>query len=192
MQKVFPELVITDNHGYSVIDRDDERTTKRNRSIEKKKNNTVYYLIFIRMRNKDLILILTDKSANTFGQLIGLNEDEKLITTLIIIHGTIETAFGFNSNLMTPKALADILERDNIEMERIGLLTKLLWTQAEILLKLDQTIASLIHYENALLLLLWPTQQTFSENYSEKQNEIVELKAIINLLKPASNQLNCN
>lgn len=144
------------------------------------------------MRNKDLVLILMDKSVNAFGQLTGLNEDEKLITTLIIIHDTIETEFGFNSNLMTPKALADILERDNIEMERIGLLTKLLWTQAEILLKLDQTIASLIHYENALLLLLWPTQQTFSKNYSEKQNEIAELKAIINLLKPASFQLNYN
>ncbi|MDO9185731.1 MAG: hypothetical protein Q7W13_06945 [Bacteroidia bacterium] len=144
------------------------------------------------MRNKNLILTLIDNSAKAFGQLTGLNEDEKLIATLIIIHDTIESEFGFNSNLMTPKALANILERDNIEMEQIGLLTKLLWTQAEILLKLDQSIASLIHYENALLLLLWPTQRTFAKDYSEKQNEIAELKAIINMLKPASNQFNYN
>ncbi len=41
------------------------------------------------MKNKDLILLLVDKSANAFGTLIGLTEDEKLKTALTIIQDTI-------------------------------------------------------------------------------------------------------
>lgn len=138
------------------------------------------------MKNKDLILLLVDKSANAFGTLVGLTEDTKLKVTLTTIQDTIKTAFGIDPNLLTSKALADILVNDQLDFGQTHLLTNLLWTQAEILLKLNQPIASQTNYENALLLLQWQTQQTIEKKHLEKQNEIVELKTIIETLKPPS------
>jgi len=137
------------------------------------------------MKNKDLILMLVDKSANAFGTLIGLTEDEKLKAALTIIQDTIKTALGIDSNLLTSKALADILIKDQLDIDQTRLLTNLLWTQAEILLKLNHPIASQTNYENALLLLQWQTQQTAAKNHIEKQNKITELKAAIDTFKPA-------
>lgn len=134
------------------------------------------------MKNRDLILMLVDKSANAFGELIGLTMDAKLKVAMAIIQDTIKTAFGIDSNQLTPKVLADILLKNQLDIDQAGLLTSLLWTQAEILLKLKQPIASLKNYENTLHLVQWQTQQSSKKNHLEKHNNITELKVIIEKL----------
>lgn len=141
------------------------------------------------MKNKDLILLLVDKSANAFGTLIGLTEDTKLIATLTIIQDTIKTAFNIDSKRLTVKTLADILVKDQLDIDQTRLLTNLLWTQAELLLKLNQPIASLTNYENTLLLIQWQTQQTVEKKHLEKQNKITELKGFIDTLQQAQDRL---
>lgn len=141
------------------------------------------------MKNKDLILLLVDKSANAFGTLIGLTEDTKLKATLTIIQDTIKTAFGIDSKLLTQKDLADILVKDQLDIDQTRLLTNLLWTQAELLLKLNQPIASLTNYENTLLLIQWQTQQTDEKKHLEKQNKITALKGFIDTLKPPASKM---
>lgn len=142
------------------------------------------------MKNKDLILTLVDKSTNAFGTLIGLTEDAKLKVALTIIQDTIQATFGIDSNLLTLKILADILAKDQLDIDQTHLLTNLLWTQAEILLKLNQPIQGLISYENTLHLLQWRTQQSVAKIHLEKQNKITELKAIIELFKPTGRMKN--
>jgi len=138
------------------------------------------------MKSRDLILLLVDKSANAFGELIGLTEEAKLKVALTIIQGTIKTAFRIDSDKLSSKALADILAKDLLDYDQARLLTNLLWTQAEILLKLKQSIASLTNYENALQIIQWQTQHTIERFHLEKQNEITDLNAIIETLKPVS------
>lgn len=144
------------------------------------------------MKNKDLILLLVDKSANAFGTLMGMTEDTKLKATLSIIQDTIKTAFDIDSNLLTTKTLSAILVKDQLDIDQARLLSNLLWTQAEILLKLDQPVASLTNYENALLVLQWEAQQAVAKKYLKKQNKITELIAVIDELKLTTNQLNYN
>lgn len=141
------------------------------------------------MKNKDLILMLVDKSSNAFGTLIGLTEDTKLKVTLTIIQDTIKTALGIDSNLLTSKALADILVKDQFDIDQTRLLTNLLWTQAELLLKLNQPIASQTNYENTLLLIQWQIQQTVEKKHLEKQNKIAELKSLIDTLRQDQDRL---
>jgi len=109
------------------------------------------------MKNRELILMLVDKSINAFGQLIGLAEDAKLKVALTIIQDTISTGFGIDSVLLTSTALEEILEKDQLEIDQVCLLSDLLWIQADILLELKQPFASLKNYENALQLLQWQT-----------------------------------
>ncbi|MDP1744136.1 MAG: hypothetical protein Q8L90_01080 [Bacteroidota bacterium] len=135
------------------------------------------------MKNKDLILMLINKSTNAFGELIGLTEEAKLKVALSIIQDTSITALGIDPNLLCPKSLADILVKDQLDWDQTRLLTNLLWTQAEILLKLNQPIASLTNYENALHLLQWQTQETLKNDHLEKQNKITTLKAVIETLQ---------
>jgi len=142
------------------------------------------------MKNRDLILMLVDKSANAFGELIGLTEDSKLNVVLTIIQGSIITSFGIDSNKLTQKALTELLEKDLLNCDQVCLLTNLLWTQAELLLKLKQPVASLKNYENTLHLLQWQTQHTIEKFHLEKQNKINELKAVIETLKPNNKKKN--
>lgn len=135
------------------------------------------------MNNRNLILMLVDKSANAFGELIGLTGDTKLKVALTIIQDTIKSTFDIDSNLLTQKDLADILVKDQLDIDQTRLLTNLLWTQAELLLKLNQPIASLTNYENTLLLIQWQTQQTVEKKHLEKQNKITELKGFIDTLR---------
>lgn len=142
------------------------------------------------MKNRDLILMLVDKSANAFGELIGLTEDVKLKVALTIIQDVIKSAFGIDSNLLTKKILADILVKNRLDCDQIRLLTNLLWAQAEILFKLKQPNTSLANFENTLQILLWQTQQSIEKNHLEKQNKIAELKAVIETLKPTNKKKN--
>lgn len=87
------------------------------------------------MKNGDLILMVVDKSTNAFGQVLGLTEDAKLKVALTIIQDTIKTAFDINSNELTTKSLADILAKDQLDLDQTRLLTNLLWAQADILIK---------------------------------------------------------
>lgn len=144
------------------------------------------------MKNEDLILMLVDKSVNAFGELIGLSEYTKLKVALTIIQDTIKTAFGIDSFQLTQKTLEDILIKDLLDYDQRRLLTNLLWTQAEILLKLKTPIASLASYENALYLLRWTAQQSIEKNHLEKINKIAELETVIKTLNPTRNQLNYN
>lgn len=142
------------------------------------------------MENKDLILMLINKSSNAFGELIGLTEEAKLKVALSIIRDTTITALGIDPNLLTPKSLVDILVKGKLDCGQARLLTDLLWTQAEILLKLKQPIASLTNYENALQLLQWQTKETLEKNHLEKQNKITKLKAVIETLQRESSTKN--
>lgn len=144
------------------------------------------------MNNKDLILMLVEKSTNAFGELIGITKDAKLKIALTIIQSTIKTAFDINSNQLTPKVLADILVKEQLDIDQTHLLTNLLWSQAEILLKLKRPTASLTNYENTLLLIQWLLHQDNEKNQLEKQNKITELIAAIDELKPKRNKLNYN
>ncbi|MES2398318.1 MAG: hypothetical protein V4549_20055 [Bacteroidota bacterium] len=138
------------------------------------------------MKKENLILMLVGKSANAFGELIGLTEEAKLNVALSIIQDTIKKTFDINSNLLTPNTIYDILVKDQLDCDQIHLLAHLLWTKAEILSKLDRQITSLTNYENTLLLLQWRLQQSFEKNQLEKQSKITELEAIIVTLKPKS------
>ncbi len=142
------------------------------------------------MKNKDLILMLVDKSANAYGQLIGLTESTKLKVALTIIQDTIKTAFGIDPNLLTEKALDDILVNDQLDIDQTRLLTNLLWAQAEILFKLNHPIESLINYGNTLHLLQWQTQHTLAKNRLERQNKIIELNSFIDMLKLTNEEKN--
>lgn len=142
------------------------------------------------MKNRDLILMLVDKSANAFGELIGLTEDEKLKVAQTIIQDTIKTAFRFDLNLLTPKGLAEVLLKDQLDYDQTRLLTNLMWAQAEILLKLKQPIASMKHFENALHILQWQKQQSIEKIHLEKQNKITELKMVIDALEPTKKKKN--
>jgi len=147
------------------------------------------------MKNSDLILLLIDKSVNAFGQIIGLTEDAKLNVTLTIVQDTIKIVYGIDSNLLTSKALEDILISGQIKGDDTLLLTDLLLTQADILLQLRQPNASLTNYENALHLLHWKTQRSVAIIHLESQSKIVALEAIIETLKPKSNmknKINCS
>lgn len=135
------------------------------------------------MKNNDLIKTLIDKSSNAFGELIGLTEEAKLKVSLTIIQDTIKTAFKIDSNFLTSTILTDILIKKRLSFDQTRLLTSLLWSQAEILLKLNQPIKSLENYENVLQLLQWQTQQDIMKIHLEKQNRITELKAVIETLK---------
>ena len=144
------------------------------------------------MKNKDLILLLIDKSANAFGELIGLTGDAKLKVALTIIQDTIKTALEIDSNLLTPKELEDILVKNLLDIDQTILLSNLLWIKAKLLLKLNRPIESLTNYENALLVLQWEAQQTVAKKHLEKQNKITELNAVIDELKLTRNKLNYN
>ena len=144
------------------------------------------------MKNKDLILFLIDKSANAFGELIGLTGDAKLKVALTIIQDTIKTALEIDSNLLTPKELEDILVKNLLDIDQTILLSNLLWIKAKLLLKLNRPIESLTNYENALLVLQWEAQQTVAKKHLEKQNKITELNAVIDELKLTRNKLNYN
>jgi len=132
------------------------------------------------MKNKNSILILIEKSTNAFGELKGLTEDEKLKAALTIIEDTIQTAFGIDPTLLRPNTITDILKEKQPNIEQTSMLSKLLWTQAEILLKLKQPFASLTNRENSLLVSQWQTYPNIERNYLEKQNEITELKELLN------------
>lgn len=142
------------------------------------------------MKNRDLILMLVDKSTNAFGPLIGLAEDAKLKVALTIIQDTISTVFGIDSVLLTSTALDEILEKDQLEIDQVCLLTDLLWIQADILLELKQPFASLKNYENALQLLQWQTGLSIEIIHSEKQNKITGLIAAIARFTPESKMKN--
>ena len=144
------------------------------------------------MKNKDLILFLIDKSANAFGELIGITEEAKLKVALTIIQDAIKTALEIDSNLLTPKVLEDILVKNLLDIDQTILLSNLLWIKAKLLLKLNRPIESLTNYENALLVLQWEAQQTVAKKHLEKQNEITELNAAIDELKLTRNKLNYN
>jgi len=107
------------------------------------------------MKNRDLILLLVDKSINVHGQVFGLSAETKLKVTLKIIQECIETDFNINTNLLDSKMLADILAKDKLDVDRTSLLTSLLIAQAETLSKLNRRQASLTQYKNALQLLHW-------------------------------------
>lgn len=127
--------------------------------------------------------MLINKSSNAFGELIGLTEEAKLKVALSIIRDTTIAALGIDPNLLTPMSLSDILVKGQLDCGQARLLTNLLWTQADILLKLKQPIASLTNYENALHLLHWQTKETLKKKHLEKQNKINKLKAVIETLQ---------
>lgn len=136
------------------------------------------------MENRNLILLLVEKSTNAFGRLIGLTADAKLRITLTIIQNTIQESFNINSNYLSKKILEDTLSKDQLDTDQTKLLTSLLWLQAEILLKLKKPQESLGQYENALQLLNWQTQQTIKKSNSDIKNKMDELNLIIAVLKP--------
>lgn len=131
------------------------------------------------MKNRNLILLLVEKSTNAFGQIIGLSEEKKLRTSLSITQSTIEDTLGINSIDLSKKTLGDILSKDLLSYEQAYLLTNLLWTQAEILLKLDQPQESLTHYKNALVVLRWKALQPAEKSDLEKKIKINELETVI-------------
>lgn len=135
------------------------------------------------MKNKDLILLLVDKSVNAFGQVMGLNEEAKLKIALTIIQNTIQDSFEINSNYLSGEILADILAKKTLSIDQASLLTNLLWTEAEILLKLRRPQYSLTQYENALQLLHWKAKQSIEKDLLERNNKIRELESIIKKLK---------
>lgn len=135
------------------------------------------------MKNRDLILLLVEKSINAFGQVMGLNEEAKLKIALTIIQNTIQDSFEINSNYLSGETLAGILAKKTLGIEQASLLTNLLWTEAEILLKLKRPQYSLTQYENALQLLHWKAKQSIEKDLLERNNKIRELETIIKKLK---------
>ena len=135
------------------------------------------------MKNRDLILLLVDKSINVHGQVFGLSAETKLKVTLKIIQECIETDFNINTNLLDSKMLADILAKDKLDVDRTSLLTSLLIAQAETLSKLNRRQASLTQYKNALQLLHWRKQKVFKKESIIRENEISVLETIIATLE---------
>ncbi len=135
------------------------------------------------MKNRDLILLLVDKSINAFGQVLGLSEASKLKIALTIIQSTVQDTFNINSNYLSREVLSDILAKKPLDIEQASLLTNLLWTEAEILIKLNRPQYGLTQYENALQLLNWKTRQSVEMDHLERKNKIRELEAIIAKLK---------
>ena len=135
------------------------------------------------MKNRDMILLLVEKSINAFGQMMGLNEEAKLKIALTIIQNTIQDSFEINSNYLSGETLAGILAKKTLGIEQASLLTNLLWTEAEILLKLNRPQYSLTQYENALQLLHWKAKQSIEKDLLERNNKIRELETIIKKLK---------
>jgi len=135
------------------------------------------------MKNRDLILLLVDKSINVHGQVLGLSVERKLNVTVQIIRECIETSFNIDTNLLTSKMLADILAKDQLDLDRTSLLTSLLMAQAETLSKLNETQASLTLYKNALQLLHWQKQKTTAIKLLDSKNKISELETIIATLE---------
>ena len=137
------------------------------------------------MKNRDLILMLIEKSTNAFGEVFGITEMTKLKSALSIIQSTIQDSFGINTCKLSTNKLSGILEKGDIELEQGRLLTNLLWAQAEIFNKLKQPHESLTQYENALQILHWKAQQPAEKGRLERKNKIDELEDIIATLKKA-------
>ena len=135
------------------------------------------------MKNRDLILLLVDKAINAFGQVMGLSEEAKLKIALTIIQNTVQDSFEINSNYLSRETLAGILAKKTLGIEQASLLTNLLWTEAEILLKLKRPQYSLTQYENALQLLHWKAKQSIEKDLLERNNKIRELESIIKKLR---------
>lgn len=135
------------------------------------------------MKNRDLILMFVDKSTNAFRQILGLTEEDKLKTALTITQSTIQDSFDINSNELSKKSLAVILEKGLLDLGQAQLLTNLHWTKAEILLKLNRPRESMKQYNNALQLLHWKEKQPIKIARSERKNKISELESIIATLK---------
>jgi len=135
------------------------------------------------MKNSNLILKLVDNSINAFGQLLGLTEEEKLNKTLYVIQSTILETFNLDSSILSQEKLAAFLSKNTFGMEQAQQLTNLLWSQAELLFKLNQKNQSLIHYENALEVMQWKVKQPTDKGVSERKNKIIELESIIENLE---------
>lgn len=131
------------------------------------------------MKNKDFIVLLVDKSTNVFGQVIGLSADAKLRITINIIQETINDCFGINTHSLNSQSLAKILTKNTLDLYQSRLIAYLIWTQAEMLLKLNEPEAGLKHFKNALQLLQWQTQQAPEKSYLESKNKILKLEKII-------------
>ena len=137
----------------------------------------------MKIKNRDLILILIDKSTNAFGKMLGLTEDDKLNTALSITQSTIEDSFDIKSKNLSEKLLANILSKNLLNFDQAQILTNLLWTQAEILLKLNRPNECITHYEITLQLLKWKVEQPVEYGRLERKNKIIELETIISTLK---------
>lgn len=135
------------------------------------------------MKNRDLILMLVDKSTNAFGQILGLTEEDKLKNALSITQSTIQDSLYIDSNNLLKKNLEEILEKGLLDFSQAQLLTNLLWTKAEILLKLNRPKESMTQYSNALQLLYWKEKQPIEIERLERRNKIKELESIIATLK---------
>ncbi len=135
------------------------------------------------MKNSGLILLLIHKSINAHGQALGLSAETKLKVTVQIIEECIATAFNFNGNHLPSKILADILAKDQLDLDKANLLTNLLVAQAKTISKLNKTQASLTQYKNALQLLHWQKRKGFKKESLIRKNEISELETIIATLE---------
>lgn len=133
------------------------------------------------MNNRKAILMLIDKSANAFGELIGTTNDTKLKVIVTIIHDTIEMVWGINSIQLTSKELVDSIIDKKIDVGDTHLLFNLLWIQAETLSQLEKPVESLRAYENALQLIQWRSLRVVQENDFKKN--ITRLKSMIRTLK---------
>lgn len=135
------------------------------------------------MENRDLILMLIDKSINSFGQVHGLTSESKLKNVLNVTQQTVKESFNIDSDSLSKKTLKSLLANGLLDLSQAHILTDLLWTQAEILLKLNQPQDSMIHYKNALQLLQWQSDQIVENGSIERGKKISELEAIISTLK---------
>jgi len=135
------------------------------------------------MKNRDLILMLIEKSLNAFGNVIGQTQEDKLRTELSITRSAIQDSFKINSNDLTKKILADILSKMLLTIEQVHQLSDLLWTQAELLLKLNRPQEGLIQFTNVLQLLYWNAEQPAEKGNLDRKNKIKELEALIVTLK---------
>lgn len=139
------------------------------------------------MKNRDLILMLIEKSTNAFRQVFGITEMTKLKSALHIIQSTIQDSFEINSIDLSQKQLSAILGKSLYDLDQCRMLTNLLWAEAEVLLKLKQPMESLKQYENVLHLLHWKARQPSENGRLERKNKIDELEAIIATIKKTDN-----
>jgi hypothetical protein len=135
------------------------------------------------MENRNLILMLLEKSINAFGRVLGLSEEDKLKAALLITQSTIQDSFDINSIYLSEKTLEDILAKTQLNLDQAQLLTNLLWTQAEILLKLNRKEDCLKQYLNTVQLLKWKEKQSFEKGQLERERKIIEIESIIAELK---------